>query len=120
MIVIIILLILATVILLIQLNYKNHCINDLETRISRMRKLQVSEVLDLLYMLRDIQNDYSEKATKDTMMRNAINDNIEKYSEQKRYLTERGFDELIKEAGKKYIENEYKKELSNSDQTETR
>ena len=25
-----------------------------------MRKLQVSEVLDLLYMLRDIQNDYND------------------------------------------------------------
>ena len=48
------------------------------------------------------------------MMRNAINENIEKYSEQKRYLTERGFDELIKEAGKKYIDNEYKKELNNA------
>ena len=114
MYVVIVLLILAIVILLAQLNYKNHCINDLETRISKMRKLQVSEVLDLLYILRDIQNDYSEKATKDTMMRNAINDNIEKYSEQKRYLTERGFDELIKEAGRKYIENEYKKELNNA------
>ena len=30
------------------------------------------------------------------------------------------FDEVIKEAGKLYIENEYKKELSNSDQTENR
>ena len=30
------------------------------------------------------------------------------------------FDEAIKEAGKLYIENEYKKELSISDQTENR
>lgn len=32
-------------------------------------------------------------------------------------LAQRELDNLIKEAGKQYIENEYKKELSNSDQT---
>lgn len=84
--IIIALLIIAIAILLVDLNYKNHCIDDLEIRISRMRKLQSSEILDLLFKLQEIQNDSYEKASKDTLMRNAINENIEKYSEQKRRL----------------------------------
>lgn len=97
-----------------RISYQKRCIEDLETRISRMRKLQTSEILDLLYMLQDIQNEDYGKASKDTIMRNALNENIAKYEEQKRYLTNRGFDNLIKEAGKLFIENEYKKiELEN-------
>ncbi len=84
--IIIALLIIAIAILLVDLNYKNHCIDDLEIRISRMRKLQLSEILDLLFKLQEIQNDSYGKASKDTLMRNAINENIEKYSEQKRRL----------------------------------
>lgn len=84
--IIITLLIIAIAILLVDLNYKNHCIDDLETRVSRMRKLQSSEILDLLLKLQEIQNDSYGKAPKDTLMRNAINENIEKYSEQKRRL----------------------------------
>lgn len=72
--------------MLMTLNYKNHCIEDLETRISRMRKLQTSEILDLLFGLQEIQIGSYEKASKDTLMRNTINENIEKYSEQKRRL----------------------------------
>lgn len=88
--IIITLLIIAIAILLVDLSYKNHCIDDLEIRISRMRKLQLSEILDLLFKLQEIQNDSYEKASKDTLMRNAINENIEKYSEQKRRLDRAG------------------------------
>lgn len=88
--IIITLLIIAIAILLIDLSYKNYCIEDLETRVSRMRKLQSSEILDLLFKLQEIQNDSYEKASKDTLMRNAINENIEKYSEQKRRLDRAG------------------------------
>ena len=84
--IIITLLIIAIAILLVDLSYKNYCIDDLETRVSRMRKLQSSEILDLLFKLQEIQNDSYEKASKDTLMRNAINENIAKYSEQKRRL----------------------------------
>ena len=84
--IIIALLIIAIAILLVDLNYKNHCIDDLEIRISRMRKLQSSEILDLLFKLQEIQNDSYEKASKDTLMRNMINENIEKYTEEKRRL----------------------------------
>ncbi len=84
--IIIVLLVIAIAILLVDLNYKNHCIDDLEIRISRMRKLQSSEILDLLFKLQEIQNDSYEKASKDTLMRNMINENIEKYSAQKRRL----------------------------------
>ena len=80
------LLIVAIAILLVDLSYKNHCIDDLETRVSRMRKLQSSEILDLLFKLQEIQNDSYEKAFKDTLMRNMINENIEKYTEEKRRL----------------------------------
>lgn len=83
---IITLLITAIAILLVDLSYKNYCIEDLETRVSRMRKLQSSEILDLLFKLQEIQNDSYEKASRDTLMRNAINENIAKYSEQKRRL----------------------------------
>lgn len=84
--IIITLLIIAIAILLVDLSYKNYCIEDLEIRVSRMRKLQSSEILDLLFKLQEIQNDSYEKASKDTLMRNMINENIEKYSEQKRRL----------------------------------
>ena len=80
------LLIVAIAILLVDLSYKNHCIDDLETRVSRMRKLQSSEILDLLFKLQEIQNGDYGRASRDTLMRNAINENIEKYSEQKRRL----------------------------------
>ena len=84
--IIIVLLIVAIAILLVDLSYKNHCIDDLEIRISRMRKLQSSEILDLLFKLQEIQNGDYGRAPRDTLMRNAINENIEKYSEQKRRL----------------------------------
>lgn len=84
--IIIVLLVIAIAILLVDLNYKNHCIDDLEIRISKMRKLQSSEILDLLFKLQEIQNDSYEKASKDTLMRNMINENIEKYTEEKRRL----------------------------------
>ena len=84
--IIIVLLIVAIAILLVDLSYKNHCIDDLETRVSRMRKLQSSEILDLLFKLQEIHNDSYEKASKDTLMRNMINENIEKYTEEKRRL----------------------------------
>ena len=112
MLVVCILAIIICLVLWARVSYQKNCIEDLEIRISRMKKLQTSEILDLLYMLRDIQNDTYNKASKDTIMRNALNENIAKYSEQKRYLTNLGFDNLLKEAGKLYIENEYKKELN--------
>lgn len=84
--IIVALLIIAIAILLVDLSYKNYYIDDLETRVSRMRKLQSSEILNLLFKLQEIQNDSYEKASKDTLMRNMINENIEKYTEEKRRL----------------------------------
>lgn len=84
--IIVALLIIAIAILLVDLSYKNYCIENLEIRVSRMRKLQSSEILDLLFKLQEIQNDSYEKASKDTLMRNMINENIEKYTEEKRRL----------------------------------
>lgn len=84
--IIITLLIIAIAILLIDLSYKNYCIEDLEISKSRLRRMQVEENLLLLTELKGYMNDDYERASRDTLMRNAINENIAKYSEQKRRL----------------------------------
>ncbi len=82
--IIIVLLVIAIAILLVKLSYKNYCIDDLEMSKSRLRRMQVEENLLLLTELKSYMN--YERASRDTLMRNAINENIEKYSEQKRRL----------------------------------
>ena len=82
--IIIVLLVIAIAILLVKLSYKNYCLDDLEMSKSRLRRMQVEENLLLLTELKSYMN--YERASRDTLMRNAINENIEKYSEQKRRL----------------------------------
>ena len=84
--IIIVLLVIAIAILLVDLSYKNYCIDDLEVSKSRLRRMQIEENLLLLTELKGYMNDDYERASRDTLMRNAINENIEKYSEQKRRL----------------------------------
>ena len=82
--IIIVLLVIAIAILLVKLSYKNYCIDDLEMSKSRLRRMQVEENLLLLTELKGYMN--YERASRDTLLRNAINENIEKYSEEKRRL----------------------------------
>ena len=84
--IIIVLLIVAIAILLVDLSYENYCIEDLEIRKRRLRRMHVEENLLLLTELKGYMNDDYERASRDTLMRNAINENIAKYSEQKRRL----------------------------------
>lgn len=81
-----ILLAVAVMILLVQLSYKNYCIDDLETSRNRLRRMQADEVLTLLTELKGFMNDNYEPASRDTLVRNAINESIEKYSAKKRRL----------------------------------
>ena len=81
-----ILLAVAVMILVVQLSYKNYCIDDLETSRNRLIRMQADEVLTLLAELKGFMNDNYEPASRDTLVRNAINESIEKYSAQKRRL----------------------------------
>ena len=87
MVVICILAIIICLVLWCRVSYQKHCIEDLEVRISRIRKLQVDEIIDLLEDLKNIQNGNYERAFKDTFMRNTINENIEKYISKKQNLS---------------------------------
>ena len=84
--IIIVLLVIAIAILLVKLSYKNYCIDDLEVSKSRLRRMQIEENLLLLTELKGYMNDDYERASRDIFMREVINKNIEKYSEQKRRL----------------------------------
>lgn len=84
--IIIVLLVIAIAILLVKLSYKNYCIDDLEISKSRLRRMQIEENLALLTELKSYMNDNCERVSRDIFMREVINKNIEKYSEQKRRL----------------------------------
>lgn len=106
--------ILASIICLVlwaRVSYQKHCIEDLEVRVTRLNRTHNSEVMELLLHLKEIQN-YDLSVSRDTMTRRLLNEKIEEYSKRERYLTERQCDELLCEAGKQYIKNEYKKELN--------
>lgn len=72
---IIILLICAIVILAMQLNYKNHCIDDLEISKSRMLKRKQGEILEILYRIQEL-TDYRKSYSKETV-REYVNKKIE-------------------------------------------
>ena len=72
---IIILLICAIGILAVQLNYKNHCIDDLEISKSRMLKRKQGEILEILYRIQEL-TDYRKSYSKETI-REYVNKKIE-------------------------------------------
>lgn len=74
--------------MLMILSYKNHCIEDLETRTKRLRRLQIEEIQTIIRRLKEIQNENFEVASKDTIMRNTLNEYTAEYAEQKRKLDE--------------------------------
>lgn len=92
MIYIIVLLIIAIVVMAININYKNHCIDDLETRIKRLKIAFNIELKEFIEELKDAQS-YDLSASREYMTRRIINEKIEEIN---------------------------KKELSTSDQTEIR
>lgn len=77
-----ILAIIAIIVLANRLNYKNHCIEDLEGSIRVAKKRKNEEFIDILLRLKDFQN--FEPATRDTNTRRLINEAIEKYSSENR------------------------------------
>ena len=74
--------IIAIIFLANRLNYKNHCIEDLEGSIRVSKRRKNEEFIDILLKLKDFQN--FEPATRDTNTRRLINEAIEKYSSQLR------------------------------------
>lgn len=72
---IIILLICAIGILEVQLNYKNHCIDDLEISKSRMLKRKQGEILEILYHIQEL-TDYRKSYSQETI-REYVNKKIE-------------------------------------------
>ena len=84
---------------------------ELEKLIIKQEVVNISRIIeDAKYELARLRHDDTDGLYK--MLNDA--------SKTLKNLAQRELDNLIKEAGKQYIENEYKKELSNSDQTETR
>lgn len=77
---IIILLFLVIAGLLIRINYQTHCIADLEKSKSNVIRKHSAEILDLMEILKNILVTYDMPATRDSQIRNFINDNVEKYS----------------------------------------
>ena len=80
MIVLLIISISINAVLLVNLNYRGHVIDDLEISKGRLVRRQAAEILDLLGKLRRILGNYTEHATRDTQIRNFIEENEEKYS----------------------------------------
>lgn len=72
---IIILLILAILILEVQLDYKNHCIEDLEISKSRMLKRKQGEILEILYHIQEL-TDFRKSYSRETV-REYVNKKIE-------------------------------------------
>ena len=65
-------------ILITNVIYKNHCIEDLEIRIKNMNKSRNNEILKILKQLETYQK--FESAGREICTRNYIEDCIEKYS----------------------------------------
>ena len=78
-------LIILLIVFLFIIIYKTSIINELEIRNNRLRKLQIAEILDLLYQIQDTQN-FEDSASRDTQIRRIVTENIEKYEEQKRTI----------------------------------
>ena len=72
---IIILLICAIEILAVQLNYKNHCIDDLEISKNRMLKRKQGEILEILYHIQEL-TDFRKSYSRETV-REYVNKKIE-------------------------------------------
>lgn len=75
MVIIIMWLICAIGILAVQLNYKNHCIEDLEISKSRMLKRKQGEILEILYHIQEL-TDYRKSYSQETI-REYVNKKIE-------------------------------------------
>lgn len=73
--VIVILLISAILVLAEELNYKNHCIEDLELSKSRMLKRKQGEILEILYHIQEL-TDFRKSYSRETV-REYVNKKIE-------------------------------------------
>lgn len=97
-----ILLVIAIVIIIVlfsQLSYKNHCIEDLENRLSKESERKNKNFVDILNKLKEYQN--FESASRDTCTRRLINQALQEYSN-----TNSMFDRVLKEACKIYAKKE--------------
>lgn len=74
--------------MLLVIDYQKRCIEDLETRPKTLRKLQIEEIQTMIRRLQEIQNENFGIASKDTIMRNILNEYTAVYAEQKRKLDE--------------------------------
>ncbi len=79
---------LMQVAMLLAIDYQKRCIEDLETRLKRLRRLQIEEIQTIIRRLQEIQNESFEPASKDTVMRNILNEYTAEYAKQKRKLDE--------------------------------
>lgn len=88
LIVLLICLILVQAGMLLVIDYQKHCIEDLETRQRILRKLQIEEIQTIIERLKSIHNENFEVASRDTIMRNILNEYTAEYAKQKRKLDE--------------------------------
>lgn len=79
---------LVQVAMLLVIDYQKCCIEDLETRLKTLRKLQIKEIQTIIRRLQEIQNENFGYASKDTIMRNILNEYTAEYAKQKRKLDE--------------------------------
>lgn len=79
---------LGQVAMLLVIDYQKRCIEDLETRPKRLRRLQIEEIQTIIRRLQEIQNENFGHASKDTIMRNILNEYTAEYAKQKRKLDE--------------------------------
>lgn len=99
--------IIVIILLAVNLNYKNHCIEDLENRLCKESDRKNKDFVEVLKLLKKYQN--FEPASRDTHTRRLINEAIQEYSNENSK-----FELALEKACEEYA----KKELSSSDQTD--
>jgi len=80
--VIILLLIVAIVILLVKLKYQKHVIDDLKISKKNLKKKYIAATIDVLLEIKNVLDNYSEPATRDTLLRNFLNETIQELSDE--------------------------------------
>ena len=91
--------VIAIIILLLNLSYKRHCIEDTEAILKR----NAEEFIRILKRLKDYQN--FDSASRDTYTRRLLNESIKRYADERE-----DFETLVDLACEEYI----KKELNNA------
>lgn len=82
--------------MLITIDYQNHCIDDLEKSIKRIKRRKNEEFVGILNHIKNCQN-YGP-ATRDTQVRRVINEAIERYADENR-----NFETLLSLSCEEYI-----------------